>query len=177
METFFQANLSILPRLIETILNFEYLDAQTVFLDLYGGVGLFGVSMADSAQRVVLIEENVHSVRCARRTLEFNGIRNMEVVEGRMEETFAALSARIDPEGTVAMIDPPRAGLGRTVSEMLSRGSPFKALLYLSCNPQTLISDLQTILGPGAYKVRTVIPFDFFPRTRHLETLAVLTPR
>ncbi len=176
LETFFQANLSILPRLIETILTLEGLDAQTVFLDLYGGVGLFGVSVADSVEKVVLIEENVHSVRCARHTLEFNGIKNMEVVEGRMEDAFGVLSGAIDPGKTVAMIDPPRAGLG-PVAQTLSRGEPFKALLYLSCNPETLMSDLKTILEPGGYEVRTVIPFDLFPRTRHLETLAVLKPK
>ncbi len=176
LETFFQANLSILPSLIEVIQGLDCMDSQTAFLDLYGGVGLFGVSLADRAAGVVLIEENVHSIACARHNMEFNGIKNMEILEGRMEDLFGPLLTRMDPRNTVAMIDPPRAGLNSSVAAVLAESKPFKALLYLSCDPHTLITDLRQILQAGTYQIQTVIPFDFFPRTRHLETLVVLTP-
>jgi len=177
LETFFQANLSILPDLMRTIRGLAcFQGSAPVFLDLYGGVGLFSIGLADLCSRIVLIEENVHSIACARHNMDFNRVTNIELFEGKMEDVFQRCFMGVDPKKSVAMIDPPRAGLAASVSKHLASAEPFQTLLYLSCDPSSLLRDLKIILGAGRYVLSSVVPFDFFPRTRHLETLAVLTP-
>lgn len=169
LETFFQANLSILPGLIHMIRSFQLFDRDATFFDLYGGVGLFGMVFADEVKQVVLVEENRYALECARHTMAYNRISNVEIFEGRMEDEFK----RVMPQKGVAMIDPPRAGLSTSVRAMLGQAKDFSSLVYLSCNPETLVRDLQELTHDG-WKIQKVIPFDFFPKTRHVETLALL---
>jgi len=173
LETFFQANLSILPLVMQAIRDSGILDSRTTFFDLYGGVGLFGVTFAREVRDVILMEENGHAVTCAHHTVQYNRLTNVHLIEGRVEEFFAPCLTRAASGRRVAMIDPPRAGLSAPVRDMLARTGDLDALIYLSCNPQTLVRDLQDLIGSG-WRIRQVIPFDFFPRTRHLETLVVM---
>ncbi|MBL7684816.1 MAG: 23S rRNA (uracil-5-)-methyltransferase RumA, partial [Deltaproteobacteria bacterium] len=78
-----------------------------------------------------------------------------------------------DSENVVAMIDPPRKGLYPSVCEALVQSQKLKTLFYLSCHPDSLIRDLKILIS-GGWKIETVIPFDFFPKTVHLETLVKL---
>ncbi len=74
------------------------------------------------------------------------------------------------------MIDPPRAGLSESVRQMFGRIKDLETLIYLSCNPETLVEDLKALTHSG-WDVLQVIPFDFFPKTRHLETLVLIIKR
>jgi tRNA/tmRNA/rRNA uracil-C5-methylase (TrmA/RlmC/RlmD family) len=68
------------------------------------------------------------------------------------------------------LIDPPRGGLAGSAIETLGEAKSLEALFYLSCSPESLARDLKHLAKAG-WKVRKIMPFDFFPRTRHLETL------
>jgi len=173
LETFFQANLAILPSLMQVIRGLGVLDSGTTFFDLYGGVGLFGVTFADEVHGVILMEENGHAVTCAQHNTQWNRLKNVHLIEGRVEDFFASVLERVGSRRRVAMIDPPRAGLSPSVRDMLARAHGLDALIYLSCNPQTLVRDLKD-LRPSGWRISEVIPFDFFPRTRHLETLVLM---
>lgn len=173
LETFFQANLSILPKLVERIRAFGVLDKDKTFYDLYGGVGLFGIVFADDVHDVVLIEENVHAIRCARHNVAHNQLNNVAIIEGRMEDAFAQILSRADGGHAVAMIDPPRAGLSGPVRTMLAAANGLQTLVYLSCHPETLVRDLKDLLAAG-WHIEAAVPLDFFPKTRHLETLVLL---
>ncbi len=74
----------------------------------------------------------------------------------------------------VVILNPPRGGLARSVSELLSE-SPVALLAYISCDPATLARDLERLAG--AYEVRQVLAFDMFPQTAHVETLVILASR
>lgn len=173
LETFFQANLSILPKLMDAISALHVMSDQTVFLDLYGGVGLFSLVFSREARRVVLIEENIHAVDCARYNTELNGISNVAVHAGRVEDVLPAVLADYHGTPCVAMVDPPRAGLSDAMRAMISGLPMLDTLLYLSCNPVTLARDLQDLISAG-WDVACVQPLDFFPRTRHIEVLTLL---
>lgn len=176
LDTFFQANVSILPKMMEYIRSLGILGKDTVFYDLYGGVGLFGLCLYKDVKEVILIEENKHAVKVAGHNAAYNKMERFRVIEGRMEET---LQSFLDGEGMettlrhTAMIDPPRAGLSAPVRGYLKGLKPMHHLLYLSCNPEALVRDLKDLTG-GGWDVVKICPFDFFPQTRHLETLAVL---
>jgi len=173
LDTFFQANLSILPKL------FDYLYAQPIwdnasFYDLYGGVGLFGILMAEKVNKVTLIEEVGASIKLARYNLARHQLKNFEIIEGRMEDQFLSVLKQQADNNVVAMIDPPRAGLSADVRGLLTDAENINHLLYLSCNPEALVRDLKN-LCESKWKIKEITPFDFFPKTKHLETLVSLT--
>ncbi|MFP4473016.1 MAG: class I SAM-dependent RNA methyltransferase [Candidatus Omnitrophota bacterium] len=174
LETFFQANLAILPRVIERIRSYGLFDQQTVFLDLYGGVGLFGICFHDDAGRVILIEENVHAVRCAEKNIRHNQCDRMAIYSGRTEDLFNEVLCDVPLSSAVVMIDPPRAGLSPQAAEDLSGRADIPHILYLSCHPESLLRDLKVFCRAG-WQVENVTPFDFFPQTRHIETLVHLS--
>jgi 23S rRNA (uracil1939-C5)-methyltransferase/tRNA (uracil-5-)-methyltransferase len=175
LDTFFQANLSILPLVIEQI-NALGIFEDATFLDLYGGVGFFGLCLADQVRRVMLIEENVHSLKVAYHNIQHNQLNNMHIIEGRVEERLNDCLASLSPGPRVAMIDPPRAGLSSEAREIICAAKNLNHLLYLSCHPETLARDLKEFLTNGWEMVK-IIPFDFFPRTKHIETLVLLKPK
>ncbi len=171
LDTFFQSNLGILPLVFGRLDALVDWDSVHLLGDLYGGVGLFSVVLAPRVRRVVLVESYGPSVRVARHNFEASGIWNGEIREGRVEDRVAELDLLTEGK-KVYIVDPPRAGLGLAL-EALAR-SRADVLLYLSCNPESLAEDLRALLDAG-WRAERVIPFDFFPRTRHVETLVKLT--
>ncbi len=174
LETFFQANLSILPSIVQKIRWLAQFDSRVYFLDLYSGVGLFGLCFANDVRKVLMIEDCPGSVKLARYNVKYHDFAHIEIRSGRVEEELPFISVE---EGVrpIAMIDPPRQGLSQQVAESLSREKRLESLLYLSCHPESLARDLKIFVGQQ-WKIVKVAPFDFFPRTQHLETLVLLKP-
>ena len=173
LDTFFQANLSILPGVMDTLRNMPVWSKDAVFFDLYGGVGFFGLCVHDLVGRVVNIEENVHAVKLARHNIDVNKVPNSELFEGRVEDVLPGMLELESYENNILMVDPPRAGLSPQSVDLLNSLSHVKHLIYLSCNPQTLAENLKRLIA-GPWRIVSIQPFDFFPRTRHLETLVLL---
>ena len=94
LDTFFQANLSILPKLFERISAFDCWQAKPVLYDLYAGVGLFSLALAHKTRKAVLIEESLPSIKLAEHNVEHNRLTHMEILAGRVEEALPALLAR-----------------------------------------------------------------------------------
>jgi 23S rRNA (uracil1939-C5)-methyltransferase/tRNA (uracil-5-)-methyltransferase len=175
LDTFFQANTAILPLLMDRLEEYGKFDRSTVFYDLYAGVGLFGIYFADRVARTVMVEENVPSLKLMKYNAEHHGLRNVAIREGKVERELAGLMEEPSEGTRVAIIDPPRRGLSDEVAQVLAEESRLETLFYLSCSPASLMRDLECFLRHG-WNVRRVTPFDFFPRTRHLETLVMLEP-
>lgn len=171
MDTFFQANLSILPDLIGRIRALETWDNNTTLFDCYGGVGLFGISLADAVKKVVLIEECPSSIRVARFNAQFHELKNFVIHEAKVETELPALLGT-EAGRKVVFIDPPRKGLSDEARAMLTQIQA-QTMFYLSCNPESLVRDLAEFLKQG-WRIDNVTPFDFFPRTKHVETLVIL---
>ena len=173
LDTFFQANLAILPLVIQGIKDLRIMDAHTIFYDLYGGVGLFGVCFADLVKKVILAEESVHSLKVAEYNVNFHSLKNFEILAGKVEETLASLLREESGARHVVMVDPPRMGLSPSAAEAISSAKNITQLLYLSCHPDSLMRDLRIFVKSG-WQVTKIMPFDFFPRTQHIETLVLL---
>lgn len=173
LDTFFQANLSILEKIVARIEGLIEWQKDTVFLDLYSGVGLFGIALADRAKEVVMIEEVGDSVTLARFNVNFHKMDHVKISAGKVETHLPEVLKELAGKPCVALIDPPRAGLFPSVIETLNQAAGLKTLFYLSCSPESLARDLKGLTA-GPWQVRKIMPFDFFPRTRHLETLVWL---
>jgi len=112
-------------------------------------------------------------LRLARHNVRFHDFVGFEVIEGKVEDE---LPTRLEAEKNhynVGMIDPPRAGLDKKALKFLSQTTKFNFLLYLSCNPEALTRDLAGFIECG-WRIKQVMPVDFFPKTRHVETLVLL---
>lgn len=180
LDTFFQANLSILPLLIKKIQSFEILDKDTLFFDLYSGVGLFGICLSDQVGEIIMVEDCKPSVKVAEYNLKYHELKEKVTLCGeRVEDSLKLLLTNTKMKKRVAMIDPPRRGLSEEVAQSLcdasrqTRPLGLDYLVYLSCSAESLVRDLK-ILTEKAYTIHRVIPFDFFPKTRHIETLVLL---
>jgi 23S rRNA (uracil1939-C5)-methyltransferase len=161
LDSFFQSNVNLLEHLIRThILPLK----GSKILELYGGVGTFGVFLKHNCSLYTMVEEYPHSVQYAGKNL---GGGNVRVVQSRVERWF---SRKIFYDTVV--LDPPRTGLSSPVREYLQRMAP-KNLLYISCNPVTFARDLKYLLGAG-YEIESCTLYDFYPRTTHLEVVCRL---
>ncbi len=171
LDTFFQANLSILPELITRIRSLVAWNKETTLFDCYGGVGLFGICLAEYVKKGVLIEECTSSIRVAKFNAQSHKLDNFFIHAAKVEDELPALLAA-EPDKKIVFIDPPRKGLSPQARSMLTQAEA-QTLFYLSCNPESLVRDLEEFLKAD-WQINNVIPFDFFPRTKHVETLVVL---
>lgn len=176
LDTFFQANLFILPNLMTHLQSLPIWHPDTIFFDLYGGVGLFGISLYDHVTKVELIEDCPASVKLAQYNIDQHQLSHFNITTGRTEDHLPNLLTQYAKQPKIAMIDPPRAGLSDTARNLLVPATNIDHLLYLSCHPESLARDLKVFIDHH-WHIQRITPFDFFPRTRHIETLVWLTPK
>jgi tRNA/tmRNA/rRNA uracil-C5-methylase (TrmA/RlmC/RlmD family) len=145
-------------------------------LDLYCGAGLFAGVLADAVGpdgTVIGIEADTGAVRDARHNLRPTPWARVH------KGDVAAMLGRYGVSGaTLAVVDPPRTGLDRAVTEILAAAGPagpLQRIAYVSCDPATLARDL-AIFGQHGWDLAGLRAFDLFPMTHHVECLAVLTP-
>ncbi|WP_258084091.1 23S rRNA (uracil(1939)-C(5))-methyltransferase RlmD [Thermococcus thermotolerans] len=159
-NSFFQTNSYALELLLRAVEGFT--DGEKV-LDLYSGVGTFGVWLARKGFAVEGVELNPFAVKMANRNAELNGVDAVFKV-GRAEETS------IGDYDTV-VVDPPRKGL-REAGELLVR-SGVERVVYVSCNPRAFKLDYENHLKK-AYQVEGTVLVDMFPHTPHVEAVVEL---
>ncbi len=168
VETFFQSNLGLLPRLVSAAVR--GLSGRRA-LDLYSGVGLFASFLADSFEQVIAVEENPLSLSYARRNVPAaRSGAGHRFHAARVEAWLRAYPAGEEPDA--ALVDPPRAGLSAEVVRLLIERRP-RRLSYVSCDVATLARDLGRLLA-GGYRLGELELFDFYPQTAHLEAVARL---
>jgi tRNA/tmRNA/rRNA uracil-C5-methylase (TrmA/RlmC/RlmD family) len=172
LDTFFQANVFILPVVFERLRQLPIWQSDSVFFDLYGGVGLFGIGVYDLVKRVVNIEENPASIRLALYNKQYNQLSAYDCYAGRLEEVWPRVVGAYKGLSKIVMVDPPRAGLSSNAVDWINQLDGVSYLLYLSCHPESLVENLKEMRQ--YWQVQKIIPFDFFPRTRHIETLVIL---
>lgn len=157
VNSFFQVNLDIFGHALERIKSAVN---EKPFIDMYSGVGTIGLSIGGSA---VLIESDKHNTEMARQNAQGT---TAQIIEATAESALE----HIDSEH-VLVVDPPRAGLHARVTERIRDARPPK-VVYLSCNPITQARDLALL--QDLYKISSIRGYNFFPRTPHIESLAVL---
>ncbi len=161
---FFQVNRFLLDELVRIVT-----DGRNGLLawDLFAGVGLFSRVLADGFGEVVAVEANATAIR----DLAAAKVGNVRGVAGSVVEFLRqAAVGRERPE--LVVMDPPRAGAGKEVSELLAR-LQVPQIVYVSCDPTTLARDLRVMVDSG-YDLAELHLVDLFPQTYHLETVAVL---
>lgn len=171
---FFQTNLGVTELLSEKVKEWMNEIHPQEFFDLYAGVGTFSWLCAKEVPRTFCIEENPFSISALRMNREEKNVQSVEIVPGRVEKVFPPLWARIGAKEAVLLMDPPRQGLEKDLAEQIARLEGAKAVIYISCDIPTLARDLKIILSEGRFVLSELVPFDMFPRTKHIEAAVLL---
>jgi len=171
LRSFFQVNPSMIPGLMEVVGEALAPSHGESLLDLYAGVGLFSLAWARSFEKVVGVEVAREAVDCFRENIAENGLSNVRVVRGPVEQVLGRAYQKLKGRTVSVLADPPREGMRKDVIRFLN-AARVRRIIYVSCDPATLARDIKA-LG-ASYSIRKITPLDMFPQTRHLETVAVL---
>lgn len=164
--SFFQINTPQTDKVLETVREYLVPEPSDVLLDVYCGVGTFGLSLADEVSKVIGIEESEAAVADAR--FNSQGVASVQFLQGKAEELLPNLEEKVD----IAILDPPRQGCHPKALTALLKMAPRK-ITYVSCDPATLARDAKRLVR-GGYELVKVQPVDVFPQTSHVETVALL---
>jgi len=151
--------------MVQHVLELAPVDRKSTVLDVYSGVGLFSLFLAQRAGRLVAVESAISA--CEDFAANLNPYDQVELYEGTAEEILPFLDIHPD----VIVVDPPRAGIERVALDALI-GMGSSTLIYVSCDPATLARDAKRLVRAG-YKLEQVTPYDLFPQTYHVECIAL----
>jgi len=175
-DSFFQNNFFLLPELVKTVKGFLQASGARHLIDLYCGVGFFGIEAADAVESFVGVEYDALAIKAARENVNQRGITNGEFVSAKSEEALPGLLQKFPVDQTAVLLDPPRKGCWPSLLELLRTTRPAQ-VIYVSCHPATMARDLNILCGDGVFELAKVQPLDMFPQTQHVECVADLRRR
>ncbi len=166
--SFFQTNVPAAERLYSEALSLvDSFEGKTVF-DLYCGTGTISQILALKAKKVIGIELVSEAVDAARENAALNGLSNCNFIAGDVFEVLKGVGEKPD----VIVVDPPRVGIQpKALDKIIGYGVP--EIVYISCNPKTMADNLRYMKYYG-YQCVYLKPFDNFPLTKHIESIALL---
>ena len=169
-HSFYQVNHDMAEQLYEKAKEYAAPEQKNI-IDLYCGAGTIGLSMAKLAKSVIGVEIVEAAVHDANINAKENGITNSRFICG--DATRAA--EQLKHEGTTAdvvILDPPRKGCDEQLLSTVAKDFSPERIVYVSCDVATLARDTAILQNMG-YKLREYTPVDLFPRTAHVETVAL----
>ena len=171
-RSFYQVNPVQTERLYAAAVDAAGLNGTETVLDAYCGIGTIALIASRRAGRVLGVELSRDAVRDAITNARRNGVGNVWFTAadaGRYMTGLAEANERVD----VVFMDPPRAGSDPRFLRSLLRLRPDR-IVYISCNPETLARDLDTLTG-GGYRAGYAQPVDMFPQTKHCEVIVSMS--
>ena len=142
-------------------------------IDLYCGVGFFGIEAASAVESFVGVEYDQMAIAAARKNAAARGITNGEFISAKSEEALPSLLKKFPADQTAVLLDPPRKGCWPSLLELLRQERPAR-VIYVSCHPATMARDLNILCGDGVFELSHLQPLDMFPQTQHVECVADL---
>lgn len=169
--SFYQVNPIQAEKLYELGVKMAQITKNDIVFDLYCGIGTISIFMAKYAKKVYGVEILEEAVKDAKENAKINNVTNTEFYAGDVEKVLDDLINQKGIIPDIVMFDPPRKGLDKTSISNILKIKP-KKVVYISCNPATLIRDLADF--EEYYDVNTIIPVDMFPYTSHVECVALM---
>jgi tRNA/tmRNA/rRNA uracil-C5-methylase (TrmA/RlmC/RlmD family) len=172
-HSFFQNNFFLLPKLVETVRGFLKAGGARHLIDLYCGVGFFGIEAASLVDSFTGVEYDQPAITAARQNALARQLTNGEFIAAKAETALPELLNKFPAAQTAVLLDPPRKGCWPELLELLRQTRPAQ-VIYVSCHPATMARDLNILCGDGVFKLARVQPLDMFPQTQHVECVADL---
>ncbi len=164
-DGFFQNNTDGAETLVRLVAETLEIEPGDTLLDGYCGVGLFGATVGRSAARVVGVESTHGAAKYARSNMSAAGVEH-NIISG----SFTKDIDKLDEYWDVAVVDPPRKGLGQRGVEAVTAAMP-RRIAYVACDPASLARDAR-LLETFGYEFVEATPVDMFPQTYHIEIVA-----
>ena len=165
-SSFFQVNRFLTKNLYDEVLKEVKKKKPKKVLDLYTGTGTIGIYVSNYAKKIIGIDSNGSNIKNANKNKELNNVKNIEFICDRVENRINEFK-NID----LIIVDPPRAGLDPKTKNYLKELKS-DTIIYVSCDPVTLARDLKEL--NDIYNIKSIKPFNMFPRTYHVESISVL---
>ena len=166
--SFFQTNTKGAESLYSIVREYMGDADNKVVFDLYCGTGTIGQIVAPNAKKVVGIELIEEAVEAAKENATLNGLDNCEFIAGDVAVTIKNVKDKPD----IIILDPPRSGVHPKALEYVIKFNA-KEIIYVSCNPKTLVTDLKVLIDAGYEVIKTRVK-DMFPNTPHGEVITKL---
>ena len=176
-QSFLQVNYDIQNKIYRAVL--DSISKDMVVVDAYSGAGLLSAIISKNAKYVYGIEIVEKATENANKLANDNQITNMININGDCANELPILVEKLTSQNEnnlAVVLDPPRKGCDERVLESIKQVLPQK-IIYVSCNSATLSRDLKILLSGENYQIESITPFDMFPQTCHIETMAVLTKK
>lgn len=180
VPSFYQVNPAQTEKIYGKALEYAALTGEETVWDCYCGIGTISLFLAQKAKQVYGLEIVPEAIENAKKNAEKNGLHNTEFYVGAAEEVLPKWVEEQKREGKdvgnlvdVVSLDPPRKGCDEACLSAVLELSP-KRIVYVSCDPGSLARDIK-YLGEGGYKLEKWVGIDNFPRTGHVETVALLS--
>lgn len=179
-NSFTQPNAQVAIKMLEWAIDCTK-ESTGDLLELYCGNGNFSIALAPNFKKVLATELASPSVEAAQYNIEKNGVTNLQIIRMSAEDFSDAMAGKrefqrlrgihlSDYECNTIFVDPPRAGLDPNTVNLVQK---YDNILYISCNPNTLVENLQTL--SETHTIKRLALFDQFPYTDHMECGVLLT--
>ena len=169
--SFYQVNPVQAEKLYNIGVEKANITKNDIVFDLYCGIGTISLFMAKYAKKVYGVEIVKQAIENAKQNAQINNVTNTDFLVGDVEEVLDDLINKQNIIPDVIMVDPPRKGLDNKSIDNILKIEP-KRVVYISCNPATLVRDLAKF--EGKYDIGDIQPVDMFPYTSHVECVAVM---
>lgn len=180
VPSFYQVNPAQTEKIYGKALEYAALTGEETVWDCYCGIGTISLFLAQKAKQVYGLEIVPEAIENAKKNAERNGLHNTEFYVGAAEEVLPKWVEEQKREGKdvgnlvdVVSLDPPRKGCDEACLSAVLELSP-KRIVYVSCDPGSLARDMK-YLREGGYVLEKWVGIDNFPRTGHVETVALLS--
>ena len=171
-HSFYQVNPQQTEVLYNEAIKQAGLTGNETVIDAYCGIGTISLNLAEHARKVYGVEIVSEAIADAKENAQLNHIDNVDFEVGNAEEWMAKWESQgINPD--VIMVDPPRKGLTNSLIHSAAAMNP-KKIVYVSCNPATLVRDIQQFMDEGYHVSQPIQPVDQFPMTQHIESVTLL---
>lgn len=171
-HSFYQVNPQQTEILYNEAIKQAELTGKETVIDAYCGIGTISLNLAKHARKVYGVEIVPEAIADAKENAQLNQIDNVDFEVGNAEEWMAKWESQgINPD--VIMVDPPRKGLTNSLIHSAAAMNP-KKIVYVSCNPATLVRDIQQFMDEGYHVSQPIQPVDQFPMTQHIESVTLL---
>jgi 23S rRNA (uracil-5-)-methyltransferase RumA len=172
VQGFFQNNSVMAEKMHEYVneLCKKHASQDLTLLDLYAGVGTFGINNCCFFKKLYIIESDKHCITAARININQNNIANAEIIE---MDAMQLKKVSLPEKDLIVITDPPRSGMHPKTIEQINKLKP-KVIIYISCNVEQLGKELPKFVD---YELRSAAMFDLFPHTPHVEAIVELVLR
>ncbi|MBQ7136847.1 MAG: 23S rRNA (uracil(1939)-C(5))-methyltransferase RlmD [Bacilli bacterium] len=168
-KSFFQVNTEVCSKIFEKARDYIKNKNYSKVLDLYCGTGVIGILVSDFVNEVIGIEVVSDAVKDANENKKLNKIKNISFICDKVENRLSEFK-NVD----LIIVDPPRSGLDKKSINNILKINP-KEIIYISCDPNTLLRDLKLL--SENYNIDDVLVADMFPNTYHVETIVYLASK